>query len=306
MSERIVVTGGTGFVGRALVRRLAPKREIVVLTRGGALPRELAELGSVRAASWDAAKGGAWERELDGASAVIHLAGSQAVGVRFTDAVKKRIYDSRVKSGEALAVAIGRAAQRPRVFVTASGVDYYRGRLTDEPVDETEPPGESFLSKVCVDWEGAARAAESFGVRVVAARFAVVLGSDGPLSTMALPFKFFVGGPLGSGRQIFSWVHLEDVVAVLERALDDAAMSGGFNVVAPEALPQSEFAKRLGRVLHRPAIVPAPAFALRALFGEGAEPILLGRRAVPKRLADLGFRFQFPSVDAALADAIKS
>jgi uncharacterized protein (TIGR01777 family) len=306
MSERIVVSGGSGFVGRALVRRLAPRWEVVVLTRGDALPAELAGLPSVRAVSWDAATAGAWERELDGANAVVHLAGAQAVGVRFTDAVKKRLYDSRVKSAEALVAAIGRATRRPRVLISSSGVDYYRGRLTDEPVDETEPPGESFLSKVCVDWEGAARAAEPLGVRVVATRLAVVLGPDGPLSTMALPFKLFVGGPLGSGKQIFSWVHLNDVLAVLERALDDESMSGGINVAAPEALPQAEFAKRLGRALHRPALVPAPAFALRALFGEGADPILYGRRAVPKRLGELGFRFEFPSVDAALADALRA
>jgi uncharacterized protein len=305
MSERIVVTGGTGFVGRALVKKLAPGRELVVLTRSGELPEELAALGNVRAAAWDASSPGDWENALDGASAVVHLAGAQAVGVRWTDEVKRRLWESRVKSSEALVGAIGRAARKPRVLVSASGVDYYRGRLTDEPVDESEPPGESFLAKLCVAWEGAVRGAEAHGVRVVSARFGVVLAPDGPLTTMARPFKLFVGGPLGTGRQIFSWVHRHDALTALARALHDEAMSGAFNVVAPEALPQAEFAKRLGRVLHRPSLVPAPSFALRALFGEGADPILFGRRAVPKRLEALGFRFSFPSVDGALADALR-
>lgn len=304
MPERIVVTGGTGFVGRALVKKLAPGREIVVLTRGGKLPDELAASGAVSALSWDAESVGDWASAIDGAFAVVHLAGEQAVGVRWTDEVKQRLWDSRVKSSEALVAAIARATKKPRVLVSASGVDYYAGRLTDEPVDESEPPGESFLAKLCVAWEGAVRGAEAHGVRVVSMRLGVVIAKGGPLSTMALPFKLFVGGPLGTGRQIFSWVHCQDALTALARALHDDAMSGAFNVVAPEALPQAEWAKRLGRALHRPAFMPAPSFALRALFGEGAEPILLGRRAVPKRLEALGFRFAFPSVDGALADAL--
>jgi uncharacterized protein (TIGR01777 family) len=300
MSERIVVTGGTGFVGRALVKRLAGEREVVVLTRGDTLPRELEGLGGVRAARWDATSVGAWASEL------VHLAGAPAVGVRYTKAVKQRLFDSRVKSAEALVQATARAKRRPRVFVSASGVDYYAGRLTEEPVDESAPPGTGFLSELCVAWEGAARAAEPLGVRVVCARSGVVIGRDGGgLGTMALPFKWFVGGPLGTGRQIFSWVHLEDAVSILTRALDDSALGGPVNVVAPEALPQADFARALGKALHRPSFMPAPSFALRALFGEGADPILLGRRAVPKKLEALGFRFAFPTVEGALADALR-
>jgi uncharacterized protein (TIGR01777 family) len=305
MSERIVISGGTGFVGRALAKKLAPGREIVVLTRGGRLPDELAALGSVRAAPWDATSAGAWESAIDGADAVVHLAGEQAVGIRYTESVKRRLYESRVNSAGALVGAIARARRRPRVVVSASGVDYYRGRLSDEPVDETESPGDGFLARLCVAWEDAARAAEPLGVRVCALRLGVVLAQNGPLATMALPFKLFVGGPLGSGRQIFSWVHRDDAVAAFERAVVDGALSGAINLVAPEALPQAEFARRLGRVLHRPSFVPAPSFALRALFGEGADPILFGRRVVPARLEAAGFRFAFPTVDAALADAFR-
>ncbi|HEX6764406.1 MAG TPA: NAD-dependent epimerase/dehydratase family protein, partial [Polyangiaceae bacterium] len=199
MSERIVVTGGTGYVGRALVKRLAPVRDVVVLSRGRALPDELAALGSVRAVTWDAANDGEWSTEVDGAHAVVHLAGAQAVGLRYTKAVKRRLFDSRVKSAEALVRAIERANRRPRVLVSASGVDYYAGGLTDEPIDESAPPGSGFLSELCVAWEGASRAAEALGVRVVCARSGVVVGrGGGGLGTMALPFRFFVGGPLGT------------------------------------------------------------------------------------------------------------
>ena len=306
MSERIVVSGGSGFVGRALVKRLAPERDVVVLTRGGALPEELAGLGTVRAVTWDAANVGDWANEIDGAAAVVHLAGEPAVGVRYTKAVKRRLFESRVTSAEALVRAIERAKRRPRVLVSASGTDYYAAGLTDEPVDESAPPGEGFLSELCVAWEGAVRAAEAFGVRVVYARSGAVIGRGGwGTRTMALPFKLFVGGPLGTGRQIFSWVHLDDAAAMYHRAIDDSTLRGPVNLVAPEALPQAEFARAIGKTLHRPSFMPAPSFVLQALFGEGANPILLGRRVVPKKLEALGFRFAFPTVEAGLRDALR-
>jgi uncharacterized protein (TIGR01777 family) len=304
MPERIVVSGGTGFVGQTLVRALAPGREVVVLTRGGTLPPELDALGSVRAVAWDAATVGDWAREIDGAAAVIHLAGSQAVGIRWTKRVKQRLYDSRVKSAQALVEAIGRASSRPRVLVSTSGTDYYAGRLTDEAVDESEPPGTSFLSRLCVDWEGAVRAADSLGVRTVSARLGLVVGRSKPFRLMTLPFRLFVGGPLGSGRQVYSWVHVADAATALVRCLEDPALSGPVNVCAPEPLSHKEFARRLGRALRRPSWLPTPAFALRLVFGEGAEPMIYGRRVISKRLEEIGFRFAYPSLDPALADAV--
>jgi uncharacterized protein (TIGR01777 family) len=304
MTERIVVTGGTGYVGGALIERLAEGREIVVLTRGEALPESLARFPSVSAATWDARTLGPWSLAVDGASAVVHLAGAQAVGVRHTESVKQRLWDSRVKSAEVLVTAIERAKKRPRVFVSASGVDYYPGGLSDEPYDESSAAGDGFLSRLCVAWEDAARAAERFGVRVVSMRSGVVFGDgDGPLATMALPFKLFVGGPLGSGEQVFSWVHRNDAVSAYVRCLDDDSFSGAVNVVAPEAPKQAELARAIGRALHRPAFFPAPGFVLRTLFGEGALPILLGRHVVPKRLEEAGFRFEFPTLEPALAEA---
>jgi uncharacterized protein (TIGR01777 family) len=304
MPDRIVVSGGTGFVGQMVVRALAPGREVVVLTRGGALPSELEALGSVRGVAWDATTVGAWAREIDGAAGVIHLAGSQAVGVRWTKRVKQRLYDSRVRSAAALVDAIRQASSPPRVLVSTSGTDYYAGRLTDEAVDESDPPGTSFLSRLCVDWEATVRSAEELGVRTVTARLGLVVGRSKPFRLMTLPFRLFVGGPLGSGRQIYSWVHVADAATALLRCIEDPALRGPVNVCAPEALPHKEFAHRLGRALHRPSWLPTPAFALRLVFGEGAEPILYGRRVISKRLEQVGFRFAYPALDAALADAV--
>ncbi|HEY3495929.1 MAG TPA: TIGR01777 family oxidoreductase [Polyangiaceae bacterium] len=306
VSGRIVVSGGTGYVGRGLVPRLAGAgREVVVLTRSGRLPPGLAQLPGVSALAWDASPPEAILKVVDGSEAVVHLAGEQAVGVRFTDARKKRILDSRVKSAEALVAAIEKSTVRPGVLVSASGVGYYGAHPPNEACDETTPPGDDFLARVCVEWEAAARGAERLGVRVAIARLAPVLGpGDGALSQMAMPFRWFVGGPLGDGQQAFAWVHLEDAVAALERCVVDRELSGPVNVVAPNVVTQREMARAIGRALHRPAWLPAPSFALKLLFGEGATPMLTGQRAVPKRLEERGFRFLHPQVDDALAASL--
>lgn len=304
MSQRIVISGGTGFLGSRLATRFVRDgHDVVVLTRSERLPAELAQQG-VRRATWDALSGGEWEREVDGAQAVIHLAGEQAVGVRYTARVKERIVSSRVKSGEALVRAIEKAAARPKVMISASGVGYYGGRLDKVPLDERAPAGSDFLASVCVAWEGAVGPVEALGVRLVVARLGIVLGKGGgALETMARPFKWFVGGAIGSGKQMFTWVHVDDVVEVLARALSDSSLRGPINVAAPNAVDHTELADALGKALHRPAIFPVPGFALRALFAEGAVPLLTGQNAVPKKLDDAGYRFRYTSIDAALAEA---
>jgi uncharacterized protein (TIGR01777 family) len=308
MVERIVVTGGTGYIGRALVPRLAARGlEISVLSRGAKLPAELAAAPGVRAVTWDAATEGDWVKALSGARAVIHLAGEQAVGKRYTESYKRRILDSRVKTGELLVRAIAQADAPPAVLISASGIDYYASDAEgdDTAVDETAPPGSGFLSEVCIAWEGAVAGATVHGARVVFMRCGAVLGrGGGALATMVLPFKMFVGGPLGSGRQYFSWVHLEDAVRAYERALDDAALTGPINLVAPNPVRWNDLARILGRALHRPSIVPAPSFALKALFGDGAQPMLTGRRAVPAKLERAGFTFHYPIVEEALKEAL--
>jgi len=301
-----VVTGGTGFVGRALVRRLSERgASVVVLSRGSGLGSELSALPGVSSEPWDGVSDGEWWRALSGATAVVHLAGQQAVGKRYTARVKKGILESRVKSAEALVRALAQVENAPRVLVSASGVGYYGGRYDDAPCDEDTPAGDDFLATVCVEWEARVRAAEPYGVRVVCARLGAVLGrGGGALSTMSLPFNLFVGGTLGRGSQVFAWVHLDDAVGAFERCLDDVSLSGPVNVAAPNAVNHRELARALGRALHRPSFMPVPSFALRALFGEGAFPILTGQRAVPAKLERASFRFRFPTIESALAEAL--
>jgi uncharacterized protein len=303
---KIVVTGGTGYVGQALVRRLAARGdEVVVLSRSLTLPPDLAAISGVRAAVWDPTAVGEWAGALEGARAVVHLAGRKAVGERYTKAVKDEIFESRVQSTAVLVEALGRVRDKPGVFVCASGVGYFGGRAEDHaPLDESAPPGDDFLARVCVEWEARALGAERFGLRVVMARFGAVLGrGPGPLAVMSLPFKLMGGGPIGTGRQVFCWVHLDDAVSALEHALDDARLRGPVNVAAPNALPYAEVAKALGRALHRPSWVRVPEFALRTLYGDGAEPLITGQRAIPAKLTALGFRFRYPSLAEALAEA---
>jgi uncharacterized protein (TIGR01777 family) len=308
MVERIVVTGGTGYVGSVLVPRLAARgAEVLVLSRGSKLPPALAAVSGVRVLTWDAATEGDWVKELSGARAVIHLAGEQAVGKRFTESYKRRILDSRVKTGELLVRAIAQVDAPPAVLLSASGVDYYASDANgaDTPVDETAPPGPGFLSQVCIAWEGAVAGATAHGARVTFLRCGAVLGrGGGSLATMALPFKMFVGGSLGTGRQLFSWVHLEDAVRAFEHALDDASLTGPINVVAPNPVRWDDLARALGAALHRPSFFPVPSFALKALFGGGAAPILTGRRAVPTKLERAGFAFRYPTIEQALAEAL--
>ena len=306
MAERIVVTGGTGYVGRALVRRLAAAgNEVVVLSRSPALPADLAALSGVRGAVWDPNAAGEWGRVLDGARALVHLAGRKAVGERYTEAVKREIFESRVRSTEVLVDALERVERKPSVFVCASGVGYFGGRPDDHaPLDESAPPGDDFLAHVCVEWEARARGAERLGVRVVSTRFGAVLGrGGGALAVMALPFKLMGGGPIGSGRQLFSWVHLDDALGALEFSLADARVTGPVNVAAPNTPAFAEVARELGRALQRPSWLPAPTFALRALFGEGALPLVTGQRAYPAKLLSLGFKFRYPTLREALVEA---
>jgi len=305
-SEKIVVTGGTGYVGRALVRRLsAAGKAITVLSRSARLPNDLSELPGVRGAVWHPDSAGEWVAELEGASVLVHLAGRQAVGQRYTKRVKHDIVASRVDSTKTLVSALQRVKQKPSLFVCASGVGYYGGFAGEHaPLDESKPPGDDFLAQVVVEWEAAARGAEALGLRVVSTRFSPVLGrGGGALSVMALPFKLMVGGPLGSGKQVFPWVHLDDALDAVDLCMQDARLSGPVNVVAPNAVTNREASRLLGSALHRPSWLPAPAFALRLLFGEGAVPVLTGQRAYPGKLEAAGFKFRYPTLAEALAQS---
>jgi uncharacterized protein (TIGR01777 family) len=299
--KRIVVSGGTGYIGRALVEHLVSRGDsVTVLTRGAS------GTGNPSRAHWDPYQLGDWAKALDGADAVVHLAGERAVGVRFTEANKRRIRDSRVITTGNVVKAIAAASVKPRVLVSVSGIGYYGDRPAPERIDESCGPGDDFLARLCIDWEGAAQKAREVGVRVVNPRMGIVFGpGGGALQTMALPFKLFAGGKIGSGKQGISWIHLDDAVRALALCIDDESLPEKLNVCAPNPASNAEISTSIAETLHRPNWIPVPAFGIKALFGEGAEPILTGQYALPGVLSTRGFAFAFERVQAAIAGSLQ-
>lgn len=298
---KIIVAGGTGFIGSALIETLLSRGDKVVL-----LTRDLPSAqrrwdGRVDARLWNASDPGPWVMTIDGADAVINLAGESVAGGRWTPERKISLLKSRINSTRDIVSALQAAAERPLVMVNASAVGYY-GAAPEGECTETAPQGTDFLAALCGQWEREAFAADKLEVRVVTARFGVVLGTQGgALAKMLTPFKLGVGGPLGSGRQPFPWIHLDDAVGAILFAIDNADVSGPMNVTAPEPATNAQFTKALGRALRRPAFLPAPAFALRLALGEMSSLLLEGQRATPKKLLTCGYEFRHPSLDKALS-----
>jgi uncharacterized protein (TIGR01777 family) len=300
---KITLTGASGLIGTRLVRALRERGdELTVLSRD---PGRSAPPG-VRAVAWDPLAGPAPVDALAGADAVVHLAGEN-VAQRWTPDARRAILASR-ETGTRNLVAGLRAAQAagpaPRALVSASAVGYY-GPRGDERLDESAPAGADFLAGVCVAWEREASAAAELGLRVVCVRTGVVLDAGGgALAKMLLPFRLGIGGPVAGGEQYMPWIAAQDLVALYLAALDDERWSGPVNAAAPDPVTNRDFSKALGRALHRPAIAPIPGFAIRLLYGEMAEIVTEGQRAVPARALDLGFAFAYADLDAALADAL--
>lgn len=303
---KIVVAGGTGFLGYPLAETFAEDgHEIRLLTRTLPAGQTRHESGTgvpgITRVGWDPDGGpGAWGREVEAADAVINLAGASLGDKRWTPQRKAELRDSRIVATRSLASAILAAAVPPRVFISASGVDYYDG-TNDAPKTESSPPGRSFLARLCEDWEQEARRAERTGVRVAVIRSGIVLErSGGALERLTLPFRLFAGGPIGSGRQYVSWIHRLDWIEMVRWIVSTPDAAGAINVTAPYPVTNRELARALGRALHRPSFVPAPAFAVRLAVGEFADYIVGGQRVVPGRALALGYHFRYPEIDIAL------
>ena len=297
----IVIAGGTGFLGRALATTLvADGHRVTVLTRRRA--SATASSASIAHVEWHPEDGGgAWTKVIDGAEAVINLAGESIASGRWTARRKAQLVDSRLHATRGLAGAIAAAANPPPVFVSASAIGYY-GDRGDEVLSEASAPGSDFLANLCGQWEREAMRANSPRTRVAVIRTGIVLDpTGGALAKMLPPFRMFVGGPLGSGRQYMSWIHLTDWVRLVRWMVGSNRAGGPINASAPEPVTNREFSTALGAALHRPSLLPAPAFALRALLGEMAGPLLLAsQRVVPTRALELHFEFSYPRLQPAL------
>jgi len=299
---KVVVSGATGLIGRALLEQLIPDGDrIVALSRSA---QRAGRLEGAEVLEWNPMAGPPGDEALEGANAIVHLAGEPIVAHRWTEAQKKLIRDSRVVSTRNLVNGISRMQSRPDVFVCGSAVGYY-GDRGDETLEETAAPGTGFLSEVCQEWENAAGAASEFGVRVVQVRTGVVLSTKGgALQKMLTPFKLGVGGSLGDGKQWFPWIHIKDIAGIFRHAIRSGALRGPVNGASPEPVTNAEFTRELARALRRPAFLPVPEFALRALMGEMAEVLFSSQRAVPAAALAGGYEFYYPGLTKALEELL--
>ena len=308
---RILIPGGSGLLGSVLSGTLSNLgHDVVVLSR--APERARPAHPAVRYLRWDGRSTKGWAAEADRAEGIINLAGESIGGTgtfqilfqRWTPEKKRRILESRVNAGRAIGEAVREAQRKPKLLIQPVGIAYYGTSSTSE-MDEDSPPGDDFLAGIVQAWEASTAAVETMGVRRVLLRTGLVLSSrGGTLPMMMLPFRLWVGGPLGTGRQWVPWVHEQDVAAAVRFVLGKPEASGLYNLVAPEAVTNHDFGRAIGRHLRRPYWLPAPSLALRALLGEKATLVLDGQRAVPRRLLQEGFRFAFGGLDASLADLL--
>ena len=306
---RVLITGGTGLIGRALSEDLVSQgHEVIVLSRSP--ERASGFPDGVHVVGWDARTAEGWGHLADGAGAIVDLAGASIAGEgffpsRWTEEQRRVIRESRLNSSRAVVEAVEQAERKPGVLVQASGVGYY-GYRGDELLTEEAAPGDDWAARFTAEeWEPSSAPVEEMGVRRVIARTGVVLSvEEGALPRLLLPFRLFVGGPMGSGKQWYSWISLQDEARALRFLIETEEARGAFNLTAPNPVTNGELAKLIGKVMGRPSIIPVPGFALRLAFGEVAEVVLQGQRAIPQRLLDLGFEFDFPTAEASLQDML--
>ena len=302
---KVLITGGTGLIGRALSGFLLEQGDEVTVLSRSADPAGVPS--GVRTATWDGRTASGWGRLVEEVDAVVNLAGENIGSSPWSPERRRRILDSRLNAGTALTDAIRAAERKPRALLQASAVGVY-GPLKEELATESSPLGTDFLASVARRWEESTRAVEDLGVRRLVTRTAIVLsrGQGSILANFELPVRLFAGGPLGSGKQWLPWVHIADEIGAMRFLLTNEAARGVYNLCAPDVVRQGEFSRRLAQKLGRPYWLPAPAFAIRAALGSMSTLVLDGQHQVPQRLIEAGYAFQFPTLDAALADLYKN
>ncbi|MFA7420092.1 MAG: TIGR01777 family oxidoreductase [Melioribacteraceae bacterium] len=299
---KVAITGATGLIGKKLVGKLLERGdEVLVLTRSANSAKNTFP-HSVSFIEWNT-NSKLWYSKLSGVDAVIHLAGENVMGRRWSESHKKKILDSRINGTKSIVEAISSLSEKPKTFISASAIGIYGNR--EAPVDESSEPANDFLANVVKAWEYETAKVDEFGIRRVNVRVGIVLDEkEGALAPMIKQFKFFLGGSIGSGKQWFSWIHVDDIVGIFLFALDNEAVSGAVNGTSPVSVRMKDFAVALGKVMHRPALFTVPEFALRVVLGEGAGAVLGGANVRSEKICKLGYKFQFENLEAALKNIL--
>ncbi|PMB53534.1 TIGR01777 family protein [Fischerella thermalis CCMEE 5201] len=305
---KVAVSGATGFVGSRLVEQLHKDgHRVLVLTRNIAHAQKVfpnKAFSNVEIVAYTPTVSGTWQEAIASCDGVVNLTGEPIGEGRWTPERKQEILNSRKLTTQKIVEAIAKADPQPSVLVNASAIGYY-GTSETATFDETSPSGNDFLAQVCQAWEAEATKVTEAGVRLVILRFGIVLGLGGALGKMITPFKLFAGGPIGSGKQWFSWIHIDDLVNLIIQALTKPEMSSVYNATAPHPVRMSELSTTMGKVMHRPSWLPVPDFAIEALLGDGAVVVLEGQQVLPKRTLESGFEFQYPYLQPALETILK-
>ncbi|MEH2294343.1 thylakoid membrane protein ThyD [Nostoc sp.] len=304
---KVAITGSTGFVGSRLIQRLHQEgHKIVVLTRNTTFAQKVfpsEAYANLEIIAYTPNASGSWQNVIASCDGVVNLAGEPIGEGRWTPERKQEILNSRKLGTQKIVEAIANANPKPSVLINASAIGYY-GTSETATFDETSLSGNDFLAQVCQAWEAEARKVKDAGVRLVILRFGIALGNGGALGKMIPPFKLFAGGPIGSGRQWFSWIHVDDLVNLILQALTKPEIEGVYNATAPNPVRMADLSQTLGRVMNRPSWLPVPAFAIEALLGDGAIVVLEGQQVIPKRTVETGFEYKYPNLQSALTQIL--
>ena len=300
---KIAISGATGFVGSRLVKRLHTEgHKILVLTRNTTFAQKVfpsQAFPNLEIISYTPGVSGSWQDSIAGCDGVVNLAGEPIAEGRWTPERKQEILNTRKLGTQKIVEAIAKANPQPTVLVNTSAIGYY-GTSETASFDEDSASGNDFLAQVCQEWEAEASKVKDANVRLIILRFGIVLGNGGALGKMITPFKLFAGGPIGSGQQWFSWIHLDDIVSLIIQALTKPTMEGVYNATAPQPVRMNDLSTTMGNVMNRPSWLPVPGFAIEAILGDGAKVVLEGQQVLPKRTLESGFEFQYPNLPSAL------